>query len=213
MNQSDYQKKLAELSDSIDELYRQLGLPTDDIDNEVDDTDEDDLYLDEEDDEFLDDEEFDGACGVGVGFDLSKLFDPKYNEHVLSEPDENGMVEISDELYDRLYGKYHSKEDMLSDIIRELEYYLTGKYAGDEEYWAETRYLAIDKESNRPLVGTMSEIEEEEDREFDIYDIDEFEQCFWTNANDRYADYFDYKLADDSAIRNLIDKYYPNLSW
>lgn len=126
------------------------------------------------------------------------------------------MVEISDELYDRLYGKYHSKEDMLSDIIWKLDFYVSGKLAGDQEYWAETHYLGIDKQSNRPEIGTKAQLAEKEtneDREFDIYDIDKFEKCYWTNAEDEYADTYEYKLIDDSAIRELIDKYYPELDW
>lgn len=237
MNREELQSKLDELTRSIDELCEQLGISKDmipDVDDEdyddeddedyededyededIDDVDFDDEEEDEdEDDEDIDDEDYDdeldGACGVGIGLDLSKLFDPRYNEHILSEPDENGMVEISDELYDRLYGRYHSKEDMLSDIISEMEFYITGKYAGDEEVWAETRYLGINKETTRPCVDTIDELDPDE---YDIYDIKEFEQCYWTNANDRYADYFDYRLADDTAMRRLIDKYYPELEW
>lgn len=220
MNQDELHRKLDEFSRSIDELYEMLGLPPDSMKNDVD-YDEDEDYDDEfdeleDDDEFGSDEdseeddELDGACGVGIGFDLSKLFDPRYNEHILSEPDENGMVEISDELYDRLYGKYHSKEDMLDDIIGKMDFYISGKYCGDEEYWAETRYLGINKESNRPCIGTLDELDDEE---YDIYDIKEFEDCYWTNADDIYADYFEYKLMDDTAMRKLIDKYYPDLEW
>lgn len=234
MNREELQSKLDELTRSIDELCEQLGISKDmipDVDNEdydddeyyddedFDDEDSDDVDFDDYEDEYYDDEEDDDedyddeledACGVGIGLDLSKIFDPRYNKHILSEPDENGMVEISDELYDRLYGRYHSKEDMLSDIIREMEFYITGKYAGDEEVWAETRYLGINKETTRPCVDTIDELDPDE---YDIYDIKEFEQCYWTNANDRYADFFDYRLADDTAMRRLIDKYYPELEW
>ena len=199
-------QKLEELSNAIDELeafLAQNGITIEDDDYDDDDYEDDDVTC----------EKLDGdGIGYGFGFNLDKLFDPRYNEHILSEPDENGMVEISDELYDRLYGKYHSKEDMLSDIIRELDFYVSGKLAGDQEFWSDTRYLAIDKESNRPRIGTKEEIAEmvaDEGREFDIYDIDEFEQCYWTDDTDTY----EYGLEDDSAIRKLIDKYYPDLEW
>lgn len=200
-------QKLEELSNAISELdafLAQNGITIEDDDYDDDDYDDDDDVTCEK---------LDGdGIGYGFGFNLDKLFDPRYNEHILSEPDENGMVEISDELYDRLYGKYHSKEDMLSDIIRELDFYVSGKLAGDQEYWSDTRYLAIDKESNRPRIGTKEEIAEmvaDEGREFDIYDIDEFEQCYWTDDTDTY----EYGLEDDSAIRKLIDKYYPDMEW
>ena len=200
-------QKLEELSNAISELdafLAQNGITIEDDDYDDDDDDDDDDVTCEK---------LDGdGIGYGFGFNLDKLFDPRYNEHILSEPDENGMVEISDELYDRLYGKYHSKEDMLSDIIRELDFYVSGKLAGDQEYWSDTRYLAIDKESNRPRIGTKEEIAEmiaDEGREFDIYDIDEFEQCYWTDDTDTY----EYGLEDDSAIRKLIDNYYPDMEW
>lgn len=200
-------QKLEELSNAISELdafLAQNGITIEDDDYDDDDYDDDDDVTCEK---------LDGdGIGYGFGFNLDKLFDPRYNEHILSEPDENGMVEISDELYDRLYGKYHSKEDMLSDIIRELDFYVSGKLAGDQEYWSDTRYLAIDKESNRPRIGTKEEIAEmvaDEGREFDIYDIDEFEQCYWTDDTDTY----EYGLEDDSAIRKLIDNYYPDMEW
>lgn len=225
MTEEERDKKLEELSNALDELEALLAQNGITLDDPIDDDDE---YEDDADEEYEDDEEYDDdvTCeeldgdGVGYGFgfnfNLDKLFDPRYNEHILSEPDENGMVEISDELYDRLYGKYHSKEDMLSDIISELEYYVSGKLAGDPEYWAEPRYLAIDKQSNRPEIGTKAEILEKTtkwEREFDIYDIGEFEKCYWTNADDEYADTYEYELIDDSAIRKLIDKYYPDLEW
>lgn len=233
MNREELQSKLDEITRSIDQLCEQFGISKEglaniDIDDEdydeVEDEDYDEEYYeddelededyDDDEDEDLDDEDYDdeldGACGVGIGLDMSKLFDPRYNEHILSEPDENGMIQISDELYDRLYGRYHSKEDMLSDIIREMDDYITGKYVGDEEFWAETRYLGINKESTRPCVDTIGELDADE---YDIYDIKEFEQCYWTNADDRNADYFDYRLADDTAMRRLIDKYYPELEW
>lgn len=199
-------QKLEELSNALDELETVLDDLIDEDDDFIDDEDN-------EDDEDITCEELDGdGVGYGISFNLDKLLDPRYNEHILSEPDENGMVEISDELYDRLYGKYHSKEDMLSDIISELEYYVSGKLAGDPECWSDTRYLAIDKKSNRPRVGTKEEILEmvnNEDKEFDIYDIDEFEQCFWTDD----TDFYEWGLEDDTAIRKLIDKYYPDLDW
>lgn len=206
MNQSELQNKLDELTRDINELCEMLELTTNATENTDNEDDNEDEDWNEE------DEDIDGACGVGIGFDISQLLDPRYNKHILSEPDDDGMVEISDELYDRLYGKYHSKEDMLDDIVRELDFYISGKYVGDKKYWAETRYLGIDKESNRPRIGTMDELNEE-DSEFDIYDIKEFEQCYSTNANDMYAEVFKYKLVNDKAIRNLIDKYYPELPW
>lgn len=219
MTNDEMTKKLEELNKTLDEVNAFLakyGIQTDSSTDDMDDEDyedEEDYEDYEEDDDGLICEELDGdGVGYRFGFSLDKLFDPRYNEHILSEPDENGMVEISDELYDRLYGKYHSKEDMLSDIIRELDFYVSGKLAGDQEYWSDTRYLAIDKESNRPRIGTKEEIAEmvaDEGREFDIYDIDEFEQCYWTDDTDTY----EYGLEDDSAIRKLIDKYYPDLEW
>lgn len=36
---------------------------------------------------------------------------------------------------------------------------------------------------------------------------------YWTNEDDEYSDTYEYELVDDSAIRKLIDKYYPDLSW
>lgn len=219
MTEEERKQKLDELSKTIDEVEAFLAkygvtsdYSTDKNDNKVDDDSENYEY---EEDEDITTQELDGI-GYGFGFNLDKILDPRYNEHILSEPDENGMVEISDELYDRLYGKYHSKEDMLSDIIWKLDFYVSGKLAGDQEYWAETRYLGIDKQSNRPEIGTKAQLAEKEtneDREFDIYDIDKFEKCYWTNAEDEYADTYEYKLIDDSAIRELIDKYYPELDW
>ena len=227
MTEEERNQKLEEISKTIDEIEAFLAKYGINPDNSVDTDDYEDDYEDEDEDEIEEDyededdditcEELDGdGVGYGFGFSLDKIFDPRYNEHILSEPDENGMVEISDELYDRLYGKYHSKEDMLSDIIWKLDFYVSGKLAGDQEYWAETRYLGIDKQSNRPEIGTKAQLAEmatNEDREFDIYDIDKFEKCYWTNADDEYADTYEYKLIDDSAIRELIDKYYPELDW
>lgn len=204
MTEHEKNQKLKELSESIDEIERFLAKYNAESDDE--DFEDDDITCEE-----LDDDDGDGV-GYGFGFNLDKLFDTKYNEHILSEPDEDGMVEISDELYDRLFGKYHSKEDMLTDVISELDCYISGKYVGYEGYWSKVHHLGINKESNRPRIAQDEELKKEE-CEYDLYDVTEFEKCYWTNVDDEYADIFEYELIDDSPIRELIDKYYPELEW
>ena len=208
--------KNKDLSKELDELNKTLAELNSILEKYQDEDEFEEEYDNEyNDDEYNDDEEFDddlnGACGISVSFDIEKLLDPRYNEHILSEPDEDGMVEISEELYDSLFGKYHSKQDMLSDMINELNRYMSGKYFGYEGYWSKVYHLGIDKESNRPHIAQDEELEEK--GEFDLYDITEFEKCYWTNANDKYRDTLEYKLVDDTAIRKLIDKYYPELEW
>lgn len=194
MTEEERNKKFEEISNTLDKLESFLAQNGITLDDSID---EDDEYDDEDDDITCEELDGDGdGVGYGFGFNLDKLFDPQYNEHILSEPDEDGMVEISDELYDRLYGKYHSKEDMLSDITSELERYISGKYYGYEGYWSKVRYLGINKESNRPRIAQVEELEKE--GEYDLYDINEF---------------VNRKSINDSGIRKLIDKYYPDLEW
>lgn len=88
MTEEERNKKFEEISNTLDKLESFLAQNGITLDDSID---EDDEYDDEDDD--ITCEELDGdGVGYGFGFNLDKLFDPQYNEHILSEPDEDGMV-------------------------------------------------------------------------------------------------------------------------
>jgi hypothetical protein len=213
MDKEELQSKLDDLTRSLDELCEMLGISKD----MIPDTDDEDYDEEDEDyeDEDYEDEDFDddgsGAVGVGMGFRLPSFeeYAEGLSEHILSEPDEDGMVEISDELYEKLFGKYKSKEDMLSDLIDQFDFYITGKNVGYAGYWDYVYHLGINKRNHKPSIQKDEELGDD----YDLYDLSEFDQCFWTNIDDIEADIFEYKLINDKPLRDLVDKYYPDLEW
>lgn len=213
MNREELQNKLDELTRSIDQLCEQFGISKESLAN-IDLDGEDDEDYDEDDDDDYDEDDIDAQpSGIGVGLSLNLPFSEDFkrlDECFLAEPDEDGMVEIPDDLYEKYFSKYHSKEDMLSDLIRTFDYYISGKYMGYAGYWDYVYHLGISKTTNKPQIRQDKELDDED---YDLYDLSEFDQCYWTNIDDPDAEIFEYKLIDDKPLRDLVDKYYPDLEW
>lgn len=113
--------------------------------------------------------------------------------------EQNEVDDTVKELYKYYFCKYESKEDMLNDIIDALCDYLIYE-AGS--LLDKDMYLGIDATSNKPRVLTLDDI----DNENDLYALVNFEESF-NISEDKI------ELVDDTYIRSIVDKYYPDLSW